>query len=180
MSGKKGYPILSFLWKKRQVPPAPGRFEFTQKRMKRKEFLAGFVLLFLGQAARSQAKADDIVGYWQTKGKNPAKIQIYKTDDRYHGKIVWLTEASENGKPKVDKKNPDLSKRGQPIVGLPILSGFKFDGNDEWEEGKIYDPESGKTYSCYLSLKDKNTLKVRGYIGVSLLGRTEYWTRTML
>lgn len=148
--------------------------------MKRKTVLLVLFVAFLGQRAWSQAKADDIVGYWQTRGKNPAKIQIYKSGDWYAGKIVWLTEATENGRPKVDKKNPDVARRNQPIIGLPILSGFKFDGGDEWEEGKIYDPESGKTYSCYLSLKDKNTLKVRGYIGVSLLGRTEYWTRTSL
>lgn len=148
--------------------------------MKRKVFLFLLFFSFLGQSGWSQVKSDDIIGYWQTKGKNPAKIQIYKTGDRYQGKIVWLTDASENGKPKTDKKNPDISKRTQPIVGLLILTGFKFNGNDEWEDGKIYDPESGKTYSCYLSLKDKNTLKVRGYIGVSLLGRTEYWTRTTL
>lgn len=59
-----------------------------------------------------------------------------------------------------------------------MLTGFRFDGDDEWKDGDIYDPESGKTYSCYLSLKDNNTLKVRGYIGVSLFGRSETWTRT--
>ena len=146
--------------------------------MKRKGWWIVVVLLFAGQAAWSQAKADDIVGHWLTRGKKQAKIQIYASGDRYGGKITWVTEPTENGKPKLDKNNPDLSKRGQPIVGLVLLSDFKFNGKDEWQEGKIYDPESGKTYSCYLSLKDKNTLKLRGYIGVSLLGRTEYWTRT--
>lgn len=148
--------------------------------MKKKSLLFLFVLLLAGTFAWSQTKADDIVGYWLTKGKNPARIQIYKTGNRYNGKIVWLKEPTENGQPKVDKKNPDAGKRNQPIVGAVILSGFQFDGDDEWEDGKIYDPESGKTYSCYLSFKDKNTLKVRGYIGVSLLGRTEQWTRTSL
>lgn len=148
--------------------------------MKRKLFLIVLLIAFLAQGAWSQSKSDEIVGYWLTRGKNPAKIQIYKSGDRYHGKIVWLTEATENGQPKLDKKNPSIAKRTQSILGLPILSSFKFDGDDEWDEGKIYDPESGKTYSCYLALKDKNTLKLRGYIGVSLLGRTEYWRRTTL
>jgi uncharacterized protein (DUF2147 family) len=140
-----------------------------------------FLLLVITQLSSfCQAKADEIVGYWQTKGKNPAKIQIYKTGDRYNGKIVWLKEATENGVPKTDKKNPDKARQSRPIIGTEILTGFRFDGDDEWEDGKIYDPESGKTYSCYISLKDKSTLKVRGYIGVSLLGRTEYWTRTTL
>ncbi len=138
-----------------------------------------FLVLF-SASARGQVKADDIIGYWQTKGKNPAKIQIYKTGDRYNGKIVWLKEPNENGVAKTDKKNPDKARQSRPIVGTEILSGFRFDGDDEWNDGKIYDPESGKTYSCYITLKNKQTLKVRGYIGVSLLGRTEQWTRTTL
>lgn len=128
----------------------------------------------------SQVKADDIIGVWLTSGKEPAKIQIYKSGQRYHGKIVWLQNPLSNGKPKLDTNNPDNSKRNQFIVGLSILSGFKFDGDDEWDDGKIYDPESGKTYSCYLSLKNNSTLKVRGYIGLSMFGRTETWTRTTL
>lgn len=128
--------------------------------------------------SRTQVKAEDIVGLWLTGGQEPAKISIYKSGDRFYGKIVWLKNPADKGKPKVDGKNPDQSKRSNPIVGLVILSGFKFDGDDEWEGGKIYDPESGKTYDSFLHLKDMNTLKVRGYIGISLFGRTETWTRT--
>jgi uncharacterized protein (DUF2147 family) len=60
-----------------------------------------------------------------------------------------------------------------------LLKDFEFDGKDEWEDGKIYDPKNGKTYSCYIEFKDetKNLLKVRGYIGFSMIGRTTYWTR---
>jgi uncharacterized protein (DUF2147 family) len=137
------------------------------------------VFLFLaGLGLQAQNKADDIVGTWLTNGKDPAKIQIYRSGDKYFGKIIWLKFPDENGKPKVDKFNPDETKRSQPIIGLPLLNGFRFNGEDEWEDGKIYDPESGKTYSCYLTFKDRNTLKVRGYVGISLLGRTEYWTRS--
>jgi uncharacterized protein (DUF2147 family) len=128
----------------------------------------------------AQARADDITGVWMTGGKEPAKIQVYKFGEKYYGKIVWLKNPADNGKPKLDNNNPDKSKRNKPIVGLVILMGFRFDGDDEWEDGDIYDPESGKTYSCNLSLKDKSTLKVRGYIGISLFGRTETWTKTNL
>lgn len=141
-------------------------------------FLATVQLLTV--AAFAQVKADDILGVWLTGGKEPAKIQIYKSGEKYYGKIVWLKNPTDNGKPKVDANNPDKGKRNQPIIGLIILRGFKFDGDDEWEDGDIYDPESGKTYSCYLSLKDINTLKVRGYIGISLFGRTETWTKSKL
>jgi uncharacterized protein (DUF2147 family) len=77
----------------------------------------------------------------------------------------------------MDGNNPDKAKQSNPIIGLLMLTGFKFD-DDEWTGGDIYDPESGKTYSSYMYLKDKNTLKVRGYLAISLFGRTETWTRT--
>lgn len=127
----------------------------------------------------AQTKADDIVGVWLTGGKEPAKIQVYRSEDKYYGKIVWLKYPEENGMAWLDSNNPDKNKQGQKIIGLVILRDFKFD-DEEWNAGKIYDPESGKTYSCNLSLKDNNTLKVRGYIGLSLLGRTETWKRTTL
>lgn len=59
-----------------------------------------------------------------------------------------------------------------------MLTGFKFNGDDRWKDGDIYDPENGKTYSTYMYLKDKHTIKVRGYVGISLVGRTETWART--
>ena len=143
-------------------------------------YIITIVSLLAGLQLAAQKKADDVTGVWLTNGKDPAKIQIFRSADKYFGKIAWLKSPDENGKSKVDSKNPDESKRNQPIMGLLILQGFKFNGSDEWEDGKIYDPESGKTYSCYMSLKDNNTLKVRGYIGVSLLGRSETWTRSTL
>jgi len=146
--------------------------------MKRVLLLA--VSLVVSILLLAQVKTDDIVGVWLTSGKEPAKIQIYKSGQKYYGKIVWLKNPLNNGKPRFDANNPDKSKRNQPIIGLNILWGFEFDGDDEWTNGKIYDPESGKTYSCILSLKNNATLKVRGYVGLSLLGRTETWTRTSL
>ncbi len=83
------------------------------------------------------------------------------------------------GKPKLDVLNPDVSLQSRPKMGLVLLSNFVFD-EDEWTDGEIYDPKSGKTYSCYMEFEeenDLNTLKIRGYIGVSLVGKTTYWTR---
>lgn len=144
-----------------------------------KQKITSLILIsaLLSFAAHSQNKADDITGIWLTAGKEPAKIQIYKTGEKFYGKIIWLQNTMENAKPKQDVNNPDKAKRNNPVVGLVILTGFKFDDDDEWNGGDIYDPESGKTYNCYLYLKDKSTLKVRGYVGISLLGRTETWTR---
>ena len=148
--------------------------------MKFKLVLVFITLIFFCNISDAQNKVDDIIGKWLTNGKEPAKIQIYKSGEKYYGKIVWLKNPTDNGKPKVDANNPDKGKCNQPIIGLIILKGFKFDGDDEWGDGDIYDPESGKTYSCYLSLKDINTLRVRGYVGISLFGRTETWTKSKL
>jgi len=145
-----------------------------------KKGISSFILIasLISVEAHSQNKVDDITGIWLTGGKQPAKIQIYKSGEKFYGKIIWLKNPTENGKQRVDINNPDETKRSNPIIGLVMLNGFKFDGDDEWKGGDIYDPESGKTYSSYLYLKDKNTLKVRGYVGISLFGRTETWTRT--
>lgn len=146
--------------------------------MKKARFTIIILVSFWSLTAFAQYKADDITGIWLTGGKEPAKIKIYRSGEKFHGSIIWLKNPIESGKERTDENNPNKSKRNNPIIGLVILSGFKFDGDDEWRGGDIYDPESGKTYSSYLYLKDKNTLKVRGYVGISLLGRTETWTRT--
>jgi len=100
-------------------------------------------------------------------------LKIYETNGKYVGKLIWTKNST-----KLDDQNPDVSKRSQKRMGLVIMNNFKFDGDDEWKGGNIYDPESGKTYSSYIYLKDKSTIKVRGYVGISLFGRTETWTRT--
>jgi uncharacterized protein (DUF2147 family) len=140
-----------------------------------------FVILsfFLSAASLSlnaQNKAVDVIGTWLTPGDNPAKI--FRAGQKYHGKIVWMKNPNSNGKPKLDSNNPNINKRNNPRLGLEIMKGFTFNGDDEWKNGDIYDPETGKTYSAYMYLKERNTLKLRGYIGFSFLGRTETWTRT--
>jgi uncharacterized protein (DUF2147 family) len=145
-----------------------------------KQRIASLILIatLISFVAHSQNNADDIIGIWLTGGKEPAKIQVYKSGEKFYGKIIWLKNPTENGKQRMDGNNPDKAKRSNPIIGLIMLTGFKFDGDDEWKGGDIYDPESGKTYSSYLYLKDRNTLKVRGYVGISLFGRTETWIRS--
>jgi uncharacterized protein (DUF2147 family) len=142
-----------------------------------------FTLLFLSFLSTAlflfaQNKASDVMGIWLTPGDNAAKIEIYKVGDKFYGKIVWMQNPNINGKPKLDSNNPNSSKRNIPRLGLEIMKGFTFNGSDEWKNGDIYDPQSGKTYSGYMYLKDRNTLKLRGYVGFSFLGRTETWTRT--
>ena len=67
------------------------------------------------------------------------------------------------------------SKQGNPIIGLNLVNGFVYQGKNKWGDGTIYDPDNGKTYSCKMTLMEDNTLKVRGFIGISLIGRTQVW-----
>jgi uncharacterized protein (DUF2147 family) len=126
--------------------------------------------------------ADDILGNWLNQ-EGTAKIHVFKAINgkfkgKYFGKIYWLKEPTKNGKPKVDEKNPDASKRNVEINGLILLNNFEFDADDkEWEDGTIYDPKNGKTYSCNITM-DGDKLNVRGYVGISMIGRTAIWTKT--
>jgi uncharacterized protein (DUF2147 family) len=148
------------------------------------------VLVLLVGAASSaspDAGADGILGTWVTApDKNgTAHITIERTGERIHGKIVWLSQPSvpaddaggRGGQPKTDYRNPDPELRGRTILGLPIVDGFRYVGSSEWKQGRIYDPGSGKTYSCQAKLLPDGRLKVRGYLGISLLGRSTIWTR---
>lgn len=141
-----------------------------------KSILILVVALSCSTGSKASAGPDDILGTWlNATGKG--HIQVFKQGNAYYGKLVWLKEPNdEAGKPKTDKNNPDANLKSKPILGLQILKGFQFD-KDEWTGGKIYDPQNGKEYKCYMKMKDANTLLVRGYIGISMIGRTETWTR---
>jgi len=134
--------------------------------------------LFVLPASYAQKNTDDILGIWMNEDED-AHIEITKRNDQYFGKLVWLKNPTDEdtGKPKLDKENSDETLRSRPTWGLEILTNFVFDGADRWKDGKIYDPKKGKTYSCYMKFEDEKKIKIRGFIGVTLLGRTTYWTR---
>ena len=141
-------------------------------------FLTGILAVVLLPVMAQSYSADAILGKWLNEDQD-AHIQVYKENAQYYGKIVWLKDPIDEvtGKPKVDDENPDEALQDRPIIGLVILKDFIFDGDDEWEDGTIYDPKNGKTYSCYMKLDEEGVLKIRGYIGISWIGRNSYWTR---
>ena len=136
-------------------------------------------------SVNAQSKADKIIGYYLTyddeTGAEKSQVQIYKdANGKYFGKIVWLKEPNKDGKPKVDDKNPDAKLQNRPIIGLVMLKGFKYDESEnEWSDGSIYNPTSGKTYNSYINFESATKVKVRGFIGASWmgLGKTVYWTK---
>jgi uncharacterized protein (DUF2147 family) len=135
-----------------------------------------------GKTFAQKHKAGDIAGIWYNEEKT-SKVQIYQEGNKFFAKIVWLKEPNDKvtGKPRVDDLNPDVKLQKTPLLGLVILKDFVFDGTDEWSSGTIYDPKNGKTYSSKIHFGDSpNLLKIRGYVGISLLGRNTYWTKTIL
>jgi len=132
------------------------------------------IFLFASILVKAQSESS-ILGVWYNTEKT-AKVEILKKGSAFIGKIVWLKDPNPGGKPAVDKDNPDAKLKSRPLMGLNLLEGLKFDSG-MWEDGTIYDPKTGKTYSCQVTLKSKDVLEVKGYIGFSLIGRTVEWTK---
>jgi uncharacterized protein (DUF2147 family) len=144
--------------------------------MKNLFFILSLLLSFTA-SSQSSAEGDKIIGTWLA-GEGKGKILISKYGDKYGGKLVWMREPNDpQGNPKLDDHNPDVSKRKNPRLGINNLLGFTYEGKGKYENGTIYDPQNGKTYKCVMTLKDENTLDVRGYVGFTLIGRTDTWTR---
>lgn len=141
-------------------------------------------LIATATAASAFAAADDILGVWNTE-KNQAKVEIFKCQDKYCGRLVWLkdpdypagSKEGTPGTPKIDNNNPEPALRSRPVLGLSIMTDFGYVGDNVWKGGRLYDPEKGKTYSGKITLVSPSQLDLRGFIGISLLGRTSKWTR---
>ncbi len=139
--------------------------------------IASTAVILLLVASAYASEADAILGKWSTEG-DESIVEIYPCAGFYCGKIVWMKEPkNSDGTEKMDSRNQDPAQRSRKVMGMDIVWGFKCDGNDAWSGAKIYDPKNGKTYSCSAKL-DKDKLYIRGFIGVSLLGRTTVWRRT--
>lgn len=143
--------------------------------MTKKKVVLILLLIVFNCSAWAQ-KADAILGSWANPNGQD-HILIYKRGDKFFGKLDWIKFPNdETGKPKTDKKNPDPALRSRPDLGLELLKDFTFDGDNVYSGGTVYDPKNGKTYCCKMTMEG-NTLKIRGYIGISLFGRSEIWTR---
>jgi uncharacterized protein (DUF2147 family) len=154
-------------------------------KMKKIRFALGLAVAFcLVISSAWAAGPDDIIGKWWNQEKE-SQIEIYKAEGKYLGKIVYLKESvypandpeGMAGKTKVDRKNPDVNKRNVSLMDLLILWNFTNTGDNLWENGFIYDPRNGSTYKCKMTLESPDVLNVKGFIGVSLFGRTNAWTR---
>ena len=123
------------------------------------------------------SQAQSVLGHWKTvddeTGKEKSIVEIYENNGKIYGKVIEILDKTKEDKICVDCSGVN---KGKKIKGLTIVEGLKKSGSS-WEGGTILDPNSGKVYKCNLSLENPDKLKVRGYIGISLFGRTQYWQR---
>ena len=144
-----------------------------------KRFCLVLWIAFVPVAALAAADATDPTGWWYDQSKRAAVV-ISHCGDQLCGDLAWLRDPlnPKTGQPRTDGHNPDPALRGRLACGVRLLSGFVPDTEPgSWRDGRAYDPESGNTYHAELTLRPDGTLKLRGYIGIPLFGRSEIWTR---
>lgn len=146
----------------------------------RQTLLISICLIFFG--FRPVDGPNQIAGVWLNQQGN-CRVEIVKhldsvtSETTFTGSIVWLKNPQVDQKPKTDTNNPDEKLRNRALLGLQVLSGLRYDEESgEWSSGKWYHPETGKTYSCFVKV-EKGKLKIRGYTGISAIGKSETWTR---
>jgi uncharacterized protein (DUF2147 family) len=152
----------------------PCRFLFPPRRLLLAFSIVG--LFLLSRAARAETPEGAILGDWYTPGRE-ARVRIYRCQDSFCGKILWIQKEEETGEVILDTNNPDKSLRDRPVRGIEIMREVRYRGGSEWNVGKLYDPKSGKEYKGRAKLEGENKLVLRGYVLIPLFGRSETWTR---
>ena len=139
----------------------------------KRPMLAGLtVIVMLGSAVTPvQAAEDNVFGYWTEPGGST--IHVEHCGNSVCAVLAGISKAAPSSK---DEQNPDTSLRSRPLCGLQIGSGFHLESPGKLEGGSLYDPKTGKTYKGSMEAQGQ-TMKLRGYIGVKLFGRSETWSR---
>jgi len=138
-------------------------------------YFCTYCFLLFAMSAQTQS----VLGKWKTiddETQKPASyVEIYEEKGKFYGKVLEILK--DGTEPNAICEECTDDRKNQPIVGMQIIRGLKKD-RDQWNAGTILDPNNGKVYKCYLELEEPNKLKLRGYIGFSLIGRTQYWYRS--
>lgn len=136
------------------------------------KLIFGFFLLMINVSL-----AQSCLGKWITiddkTGEEKSIVLVYEEKGLVYGKVIEIFDEVKRNR-ICEKCSGSL--KNKPVLGMVFMKNLKKDGN-EYNDGIVIDPESGKEYSCYIMLENENTLKVRGYLGFSLMGRTQYWKR---
>lgn len=118
-----------------------------------------------------------ILGPWLSE-QEEVIVEFYPCGDEVCGRIAWLAKPyKKSGEIKRDDENPDPALRDRLWCGIQVIDGLESDGDGSWEDGQVYDPKSGNTYSLEAKVKGADRLKLRAYVGLTIFGRTETWAR---
>jgi uncharacterized protein (DUF2147 family) len=129
----------------------------------------------LGATAVHATDPASPIGFW--KGGD-GTFEMFETEGKLNARIVALSEPkTAEGKEKTDIYNPDPKKRNDAIIGLVFIFGFTKKSDTRWENGTVYDPKSGRSYSCFIELQGPDRIKLRGFLGNALMGRNYFWAR---
>lgn len=128
----------------------------------------------------TQAQNKKITGVWWNQEKT-SRVEVYEENSKIFGKIVWLEDNKnkDGSSPRTDYNNPKIELQKNKLIGTRILKNLRWDADDmEWTKGEIYDPKTGKTYSCYAVLQNDGKLFLKGYVlGMPFIGKSTLWTR---
>ena len=128
-------------------------------------------------ASGAAAPAEDIAGLWLTQ-EGEGAIEIRPCGEQRCGRIVWMKDPKgPDGQPPLDRSNPDPGLRSRTICGLQIISGLRPQADGTWGGGKVYDPDTGRTYDMEIRRDTADSVKATGYMGFRLLGQTMEWRR---
>ncbi len=139
--------------------------------------IAAGLALAMTLASGAAAATDPAFGYWLVENRR-AIIEVHPCGSMACGRIVWLADPFDaNGDPKTDVNNPDPLMRHRTLCGLPLIQGLEVDDPGAWADGEIYNSRDGRNYSVRISRGGDDRLEVRGFLGISLLGKSQFWTR---
>ena len=148
-----------------------------------KQLILAISFIAFSSLSAQNWKQSDFVGIWRTydekTGEANGKVELYLSEGSIVAKVLDgpLVYKADGSKAK-DLKNPDEKLRSKTIYHMNFLSGFQWDAeNKKWIKGRVYDSRSGNTYSAKLELLDRNKIKLTGYMGITLFGKSVNWTR---
>ena len=131
-------------------------------------------MITIVEKSLSQNNSNQIVGRWMS-AENNLEVEIFKAGDSFNAKVVWIDDSDDKSRPmntRCDFRNPDEALRNRKIIGLVVMKDLTYNSeNNDWEQGKIYDPHNGKDWNAKACFTKGGLLKVRGYWGYQLLGK---------
>ncbi len=150
--------------------------------MKRFRFVVFIMLAFLFASGftENHEQCNAIVGRWISQQGNVI-VQIYKDSVTFKGKVLWFNDSDDKNNPmnsRTDSNNPDINLRNRKILGLDVLHGLVYNNKCNcWQEGKIYDVRSGRTWSSSIMLENEDLLKIRGFWHYEFIGKSMIFQR---